>query len=742
MASLADYREKYPQYQDLSDQQLADGLHAKFYSDMPKEEFYGKIGFSLEPEKPKLGARGEKLSGGARETYESFKESDDRRPDLFGSDFQDQMVRNLGVSDEMSGAAAAIGQGVTNLARRVQGKPIETTVRDAYHGAAEYERDEKDEYAKAHPAADVAATVTGALVSARPTAAINAVTPALKTAAANMAAFAPFAVAQQEGDLAERLPGAAKSTATVGALSYGLGALGNKLVKTPTRASQRAAEFEKAGVRPTMAAINGGMSAGATKAIGENWIAGGRVRQALQNSIDDTQAAAGRISSQYGAAASPEKAGDIVNAGVKRFAQRDSVINAPARSIPTQKWSFAAKSNALYEDATGAILKAERRNPSGSAVNTAATLKDIAGAVDNSGIARIINDPKLGQIAEALGDGKVARFGDLRALRTWVREAQRDPGLRKGVSEAALARLEGALTQDILLSADKIAGPAAAARLARVDQFYRAGMNRINKALAPFGDGRGSSAYLKILQMAGSGGGQNTKALLSLKRTLKPDEWRTVSATLIDNLGKVKPASADALEATAFSIDNFVSNYAKLSPEGRQILFGSMGGGGGAAKPVFGQMTPLQMRVSQATGGKNADGLAEALDNLAKVAGYQKGVEAWANRSRSGVSMQNAGTIGGIGVAATNPGTVPAFASALGAMMITGEALTNPAFVRWLTSAPRAGKTVGGARQAVAALGRLAAADPALGPVYTSLSDAWLPSAESPAPQPQRTGTR
>ena len=39
-------REKYPQYGDLSDKQLADGLHSKFYSDIPQEEFYKKIGFA------------------------------------------------------------------------------------------------------------------------------------------------------------------------------------------------------------------------------------------------------------------------------------------------------------------------------------------------------------------------------------------------------------------------------------------------------------------------------------------------------------------------------------------------------------------------------------------------------------------------------------------------------------------------------------------------------------------------
>lgn len=48
MASIAEIRKQYPQYEDMSDQQLADALHSKFYSDMPKAEFEQKIG--LQPQ--------------------------------------------------------------------------------------------------------------------------------------------------------------------------------------------------------------------------------------------------------------------------------------------------------------------------------------------------------------------------------------------------------------------------------------------------------------------------------------------------------------------------------------------------------------------------------------------------------------------------------------------------------------------------------------------------------------------
>lgn len=46
MPTFAEVRAKYPQYQDMSDQQLAEGLHKKFYSDMPFDQFAAKVGYT------------------------------------------------------------------------------------------------------------------------------------------------------------------------------------------------------------------------------------------------------------------------------------------------------------------------------------------------------------------------------------------------------------------------------------------------------------------------------------------------------------------------------------------------------------------------------------------------------------------------------------------------------------------------------------------------------------------------
>ncbi|MEW8389137.1 MAG: hypothetical protein AB2660_16600 [Candidatus Thiodiazotropha sp.] len=44
--NIDEVRTKYPEYDDLSDKQLADAIHKKYYSDLDVEDFYQKIGFS------------------------------------------------------------------------------------------------------------------------------------------------------------------------------------------------------------------------------------------------------------------------------------------------------------------------------------------------------------------------------------------------------------------------------------------------------------------------------------------------------------------------------------------------------------------------------------------------------------------------------------------------------------------------------------------------------------------------
>ncbi len=635
------------------------------------------------------------------------------------NDFMEQIPANIGVSDEMAALAGYSSQALQNLGHRVRGEPIRVPAATAAQAAADYENDRAARYRREHPNRDMAATVLSIpYMGGRPAQGVGRI-GALRAGAAAGAVDAPFALARQEGSLQERLPGAAREVATTAALSAGLTGVVNRLIPGQLpRTTARADQFEAAGVRPTLAAINGGAGAGATKMIGENFVAGAGVRARLQDSLNDTSAAARRIAGEYGQHGQPEQVGETVQAGVRRFAGRaPPPSGAHPAAIPTRDWSFGSKASALYDHVFDRIAADEAAHVAGQTGATATTdatqaaLGNILNRVQAPNVAEIVNDPLIGRIQSALqADQGAIRFQDLRALRTWVREARRTPGLRQTIDDASLARLEGALTEDIYTSAIELGGESAAHELRRVDQFYRAGQQRIQRALEPFTNGGGAQAYRRVIDLAREGGRQNSQQLMQLKRSLRPDEWRQVAATVIDELGRPTAGNPAALEHGAFSVQQFVTNYAKLSQEGRQALFGARGGGGAAA-----------------------DNLARELDNLAQVAGYQKGVEAMVNSSRSGVNAQNFGSLVGL----ANPGTMAPTAGVLGGMALTGEMLTNPAFVRWLVSAQRGGATVGGLRRQLAALGTVAARDPALAPFYSELSRRLSPQSRAPQGAPR-----
>lgn len=122
MASIADIRAKYPQYKDLSDQQLADALHAKFYSDMPVDQFYAKIGL---PSASNGIRAGQSMTGGAADPQNMYDTAISRIQQHQGLSAEqvdrlkqqyDPSLFNLaragttfGLSDELSGLAGGLG---------------------------------------------------------------------------------------------------------------------------------------------------------------------------------------------------------------------------------------------------------------------------------------------------------------------------------------------------------------------------------------------------------------------------------------------------------------------------------------------------------------------------------------------------------------------------------------------------------------------------------------------------------
>lgn len=90
--NIAEIRQKYPQYNDLSDEQLAKGLHQKYYANMPFDDFSQRIGLSTIPQ---ITDEQRKVIQGRNKAYEDKQSSHWT---------QNPLIR----------AAVSLGQGISN----------------------------------------------------------------------------------------------------------------------------------------------------------------------------------------------------------------------------------------------------------------------------------------------------------------------------------------------------------------------------------------------------------------------------------------------------------------------------------------------------------------------------------------------------------------------------------------------------------------------------------------------------
>lgn len=143
MATLPEIRQQYPQYNDLSDQQLADSMYSKHYSDMPRQEFDAKIGFSNQQQAGNPQPQGEQLAPA------NANNLGDNQNDLLHSisawanspttvDTSDlpQSGQGLNFSQKLGFGAQALGRGAVGAGEDMVVKPMARGLTELLQGAA------------------------------------------------------------------------------------------------------------------------------------------------------------------------------------------------------------------------------------------------------------------------------------------------------------------------------------------------------------------------------------------------------------------------------------------------------------------------------------------------------------------------------------------------------------------------------------------------------------------------------
>lgn len=258
------------------------------------------------------------------------------------------------------------------------------------------------------------------------------------------------------------------------------------------------------------------------------------------------------------------------------------------------------------------------------------------------------------EINDKVADGTLT-FADLRRYRSMIGKKLSNPNLVDDVATAEYKQLYGALSEDlkvILKDTDKLAYT----KFLKADQYYKAGIKRIDEVLKPIKNVDQDKIVNYLLTSSQNG----ATYINGLKKSLKPDEFAYVQNAIIQKLGKLKAGDGvnfdTATYSELFNSNIFLTNWNKIDPKAKDFLFSS----------------------------KKYQGLRKDLDRLAVIASkIAESGKTFENPSKTAGSVVGQLAYAGAITTGTLAGIQSVFTT--GALLYGGaEIVTNPKIVKWL----------------------------------------------------------
>lgn len=300
-------------------------------------------------------------------------------------------------------------------------------------------------------------------------------------------------------------------------------------------------------------------------------------------------------------------------------------------------------------------------------------------------IGQILDNPKLSQLKSVLDGTETVDYQILRDIRSSIGQKLGSNDLLSDIPRAELKQIYGALSQDIKVLAQE-SSPQALQAFNRANKYTSAGHDRVDDYLQRISNKVNPDEVFGAIAK----GGEGTKSINVIKKSLKPEEWEVVASNVVRRLGKASPGQQNAVGddalGDAFSVDKFVTDWNKLGPARKAIFSGS-------------------------------DKIESYGDDLAKIARAASVVKdaGKVSRNASGTaqaaSKLAAGTGLATGILTTNPTLLAATAGSVAMNNAGARLMSNPAFVKWLAqsakiptsrSASAIGQLVGAANQSSA----------------------------------------
>lgn len=464
---------------------------------------------------------------------------------------------------------------------------------------------------------------------------------------------AAYGAGAADDGYASRLRGLAVGGVTGGLGGTALQAAGNGIaarlssIASPPRATppiaERVADLERLGIDPTLAGTGGPLTQRTAQTLAGNIATGGPIIRAAERTRGQTTDALERVAGSYGSADGRDAAGRVLRGaaedGAQRLRQEGSAAYAPINALDSNPTPIPlTNAAASMQDSLSIFQTPELRDWFTRNATELSTLRDVLSRSDNQ-----------------------VTFGEARRLRSIVGSMLDDPQVFNSQSQSGLRSLYGSLSDDISEGARLLGGDDAANSLSRADSIYAANRSRADNVLKQFYQSRGgrevtdAEAYNRLLSAARTTGNRSSANMVrQIRDSVSPEEWGDIGGGIIRTLGG---------EGDQFSIAKFATEYEKLTPEARRIMFGGRG-----RETEF------------------AD-----LNALARVARQQERAGRFYNSSESGNTLGNlSGATALAGAAAS--GNVPVVAGIIGAgVMGNGLAriLTSPGVARWAAGSTR-----------------------------------------------------
>jgi hypothetical protein len=662
MANIAEIRQQYPQYSDLSDEQLAQGLHKKYYSDLPFEDFSARIGLQSgapqapqqQPADPTAGDRANAVAAGfnrgvaglAGLPVDTIQNIIDLGKALSGTVYREttgnDIPQALTVNSDRSGmvGSGAYFQKMLGAAGEVPREDLTSQRLLAAGGQG------------------ASAALTGPAVGAR-------VIPSMVggIAGAESAAIAGEAGAGPTGQLAAGLAGSMLVPAAPRVAAEGIKRALRGGEQGRLRTAQNVQDFEASGTRPTIGqATEGRLARSAESLMSRTPGSAGVITRRATQQADELGANLERRATSLAPQATSEQAGRAITQGVRgdggfvdKFkAKQSQLYDELDRYVKPQAPVDLSKTTSALAKLNADIRGAE--NTSKFFQNS--KMKGIESALSKD-LEASAPSPVIAELENVMASGGALPYEAVKKLRTLVGNEMADNSILSDVPRSKWKALYGALSED-LQGAAKASGPQATQAWNRANNYTRAGMRRLETIDHVIEKSGGPEA---VFRAATSGTKEGATTLRAVMQSLPQDAQKTVSATVLRRLGKAKPGAQNDTGDT-FSTETFLTNWNGMAPEAKAVLFNRYGAG---------------FRVD--------------MDRIARVASnLREGSQVFRNPSGTAQASTQTATATGFVVAAVtgHVGTAAGIASGVVSANLAARLFTNPQVVHWLAKGYRA----------------------------------------------------